>query len=424
MKFISFILEKKIIGLLILIALIVHLALGKSRWQYYPLYFLIIIYFSLVSLNYFDLLNLKAGMAKWIIAIGIFSILITMFFVLALPMEKLPIPSGEFEIATKIYDLEDKSRNEIYTELENHKRKIKYQVWYPAEKTVGYKQAKWITEGRILTRQLAKSMGLPGFILDHTAKIYSNSYYNAPINNTLEKYPIVIISHGWKGFRELHTDFAEELASNGFIAISIDHTYGAQAVRFKDGEIAYLNKEALPSGVQPPKFNQASRKLVTSFGEDVGSVLDDLERLNRGDKDLKGKLNLESIGLLGHSTGGGGHVYISLRDNRVKALLGLDAWVEPLRKEDFKEGLTIPLLFLSSEQWSKGPNNNSLKTLLENSDHGSLIQLNKTNHVDFSMTYMYSPLTKYVSYTGELGGRKSSEIQRKYILEFFNKNLK
>ncbi|MGO1468618.1 MAG: alpha/beta hydrolase [Tissierella sp.] len=53
---------------------------------------------------------------------------------------------------------------------------------------------------------------MPAFILDHTADIDSNSYYKAPIDNTLDKYPLVIISHGWKGFRELNTDYAEELA--------------------------------------------------------------------------------------------------------------------------------------------------------------------------------------------------------------------
>ena len=37
---------------------------------------------------------------------------------------------------------------------------------------------------------------------------------------------------------------------------------------------------------------------------------------------------------------------------------------------------------------------------------------------------MYAPLSKYVGFTGELGGRKSSEIQREIILSFFDKNLR
>ena len=76
------------------------------------------------------------------------------------------------------------------------------------------------------------------------------------------------------------------------------------------------------------------------------------------------------------------------------------------------------------EQWSKGPNNISQYHLLNLSDHASLVELSKTNHVDFSMSYMYSPITKYIGFTGKLGGRVSSEIQRKLILSFFDHNLK
>ncbi len=37
---------------------------------------------------------------------------------------------------------------------------------------------------------------------------------------------------------------------------------------------------------------------------------------------------------------------------------------------------------------------------------------------------MFSPVTKYVGFTGKLGGRYSSNIQKEFILCFFNDNLK
>lgn len=425
MSFIEFVLDKyKLIGLIAIVVAIVHKIFKKNRWQYYPLYILGLLYCILTLLNYFEILVLSPNIAKWILGIGIILITSSIFFLLIFPMEKLPIPSGKFKIGTRTYELEGESRDEIYSELEDDKRKIKYQIWYPADKTEGYKKAKWINEGILLTRQVNKNMNIPDFLLDHTVEINSNSYSNAPINNELESYPVVIISHGWKGFRELHTDYAEELASNGFIAISIDHTYGSQVVRFEDGSIAYLNKEALPKELAPPKYNYASSILVATYGEDVASVLDDLEKLNRINQDFKGKLNLEKIGLLGHSTGGGGDVYISLKDKRIKALLGLDAWVNPIESTKLKQGLSIPSLFLRSEQWGVGPNNNALKDIMTNSDDATLIQMNKTNHIDFSMSYMYSPLTKYIGFTGKFPGRQSSEIQREFIIEFFDENLR
>lgn len=415
MKFLELILGKyKVIGFLALAGIIIHIISGKSRWQYYPMYLLGIIYFVLILLDQFKVIDLSGTLPKWILGIGIFLFAISIIFLLVFPMEDISKPSGEFKIGTITYDLEDKDREEKYTKEKDDKRKIKYQVWYPAKSTKGYKNAKWIYDGKYLTRELSSSMYMPPFILDHTSKINSNSYYKAPINNSLEEYPVVIISHGWSGFRELHTDYAEELASNGFIAISIDHSYGSQGVKFNDGTTIDIKKDAIKN----------SNLLVKTYGEDVISVLDDLEQLNENDEIFKGKMDLDSIGVLGHSTGGGGLVYSSLKDSRIKALLGLDAWLEPIQNEISKESLNIPALFLRSEQWSKGPNNKPLIDLVSNSKNAALIQMDKTNHVDFSMAYMYSPLTKYIGFTGKLGGIVSSEIQREFILDFFEYNLK
>jgi len=261
-------------------------------------------------------------------------------------------------------------------------------------------------------------------MLDHTADIKSNSYLSAPFSDERESHPVVIISHGWQGFRELHTDFAEELASNGFIAVSIDHTYGSQAVRLPDNTVAYLNPDALPGSYGEEGFAEASQLLVTTYGEDVISVLNDLEKKNREDDFLRNRMDLSSIGVMGHSTGGGGDVHAALKDARIRALLGLDAWVNPLDKDVLSQGLSIPALFIRSEQWSQGPNNTALDTLLSASEEGTFLQMNKTNHVDFSMAYMYSPLAKYVGFSGELGGREAISLQKKLLLEFFDASLR
>jgi len=425
MSFLTFILEKsKYIGLLLLLGIAAHLLLSRPRWQFYPLYLVAAFYFILVALNYFNAFEPSSRSSRWIIGIGLVLILFSIISLLSFPIDKLPIPGGPYEVGTRIYELEDQTREEIYTDTETDNRKIKYQVWYPTDDTESFEKSKWITEGKVLTRQLAKSFRFPAFMLDHTAEIDSNSYLGAPVSEAEKNYPVVVISHGWQGFRELHTDFAEELASNGFIAVSIDHTYGSQAVRFEDGSVAYLNEDALPSQASnPAAFKKSSTLLVNTYGEDVAAVLDDLERQNT-DGDFKDQLDLDALGVLGHSTGGGGDVYIALKDSRIKALMGLDAWVEPIGTEVLEQGLDIPALFIRSEQWSQGPNNIGLDVLRKNSEDATLIQMNRTVHVDFSMAYMYSPLAKYVGFSGEMGGRKSIEIQKELILDFFDYNLR
>ena len=421
MNIITYLLSKsKLIISIMLIITIINIIYGKLKWHFYPIYGLFLMYIVLLILDFYNLLNLETKVFNYIVLLGLVLVILPGIFLLVFPTLKIPTPSGDYAVGTKIYEVEDVGRNETYGDV-NLKRKIKYQIYYPSDKTYGFSQAKWISDGKLLTRAFARDLKLPSFILDQTASIKSNSFINAPVSDKLESFPVVFISHGWRGFREFHTDYAEELASNGYIVISIDHTYGSQLVSFKDGSIAKINREALPNFTPPKKFLAYSSALATTYGKDVLTVLDDL---NKNDTHLQNKLDLESIGLLGHSTGGGGMVYVALEDSRIKALMGLDAWVEPLKGYNIDKGLQIPSLYLRSEQWSKRPNSKYLNIIINNSAQASLIELAKTKHIDFSMAYMYSPVTKYINFTGKLGGRKSSEIQRELILEFFNKNLR
>ena len=418
MKFLELLLEKsKLIGFFIIVLFGIHLIFDKIKWQFYPLYFLVLIYLLMIIFNYINILSITPRGSKWLLGMGSFLVLSSLSLNAIFPTDSVAIPSGPFKIGTQTFELTDENRTEAYSDSVDSPRKIKVQVWYPTDNVENLNRVKWISEGKTLTRQLAKSMHAPYFLLDHLADIDSNSYEDALISKAFESYPVVVISHGWKGFRELHTDYAEALASNAYIAISIDHTYGSQYVSFENGEEAFLNKDALPSIVSPSQFNDHANQLATTYGDDVKLVLDDLPN-------LKLNLDLNRIGLLGHSTGGGGDVYASTTDKRVKALLGFDAWVNPLKPETLKKGLSMPALFVRSEQWGKGPNNKALDTIIKNSDQSSFLQMDETKHVDFSMSYMISPILEHVGFIGKLGGEQSSEIQKRLILDFFNQTLK
>ncbi len=424
MNILSALLEKwKLVSIVLILLIAAQMILMKPRWQFYPLYLLAGLFLIIALFTHLSVIEPGRAGSRWILRLFILLLVLFVAFILIFPKEKIPVPTGEFSVGTRIYELEDTKREELYTDDEDDHRRIKYQIWYPAESTEGYKKAKWISDGTTLTRQLARSFHLPSFVLDHTAEISSNSYIDAPVSSSKNRYPVVVISHGWQGFRELHTDFAEELASHGFIAVSIDHTYGSQAVTFEDGSTSFLLPSALPSD-SDTGFKSSSSLLVRTYGEDVGSVLDDLEMKNAEDTVIRGKMDLERTGIIGHSTGGGGSVYISIKDTRIRALMGLDAWVAPVENALLAEGLDIPSLFLRSEQWRIGPNNYSLDTLMRSSQDSSLVQMKKTTHIDFTMAYMYSPLTKYIGFSGNSDRRKPSEIQRTTALAFFDHHLR
>ncbi|PKK99740.1 MAG: hypothetical protein CVV57_01430 [Tenericutes bacterium HGW-Tenericutes-2] len=411
---------------IVVLALLIHWIFFSVRWQLYIFY---LVYLSLGIIVYLNrILNINFKILLKRIIISLLSIFIIIFcaVLFVFPMYEIPKPTGDYLIGTESFIIVDENRNEIYTEYLNDYRRIKIQLWYPADTTDGYDQVPWLEDGLIVARGLSKDIGLPLFVLDNTAYIMSNSYHQAPISNSLDSYPIVIISHGWRGFRNLHTDFAEELASLGYIVIGIDHTYGSVATVFDSNDIAYLNSDALPNRESTPDFLVYANRLVSTYAADIQTTIHYLEDLNENTtSQFNNKLDLTKIGLLGHSTGGGADVMVALNDDRIDSVLGMDAWVEPIDLEDIEKGLSIPSLFIRSETWETGINNISLNILIENSSVTSLLyQIDGTTHFDFTMVYMYSPLTPYIGFSGSIDSDYLTSILKEMMTTFFNQTLK
>jgi hypothetical protein len=117
-------------------------------------------------------------------------------------------------------------------------------------------------------------------------------------------------------------------------------------------------------------------------------------------------------------------VATALADDRVKAVMGLDAWVEPIKDDQINKGLKVPGLFLRSQEWQDGKNDKNLYSLINSSKgYKELYQIDGSVHQDFTMAYMYTPLTRYLGITGKLDGLYGAEIQQAFMLKFFKSQL-
>jgi predicted dienelactone hydrolase len=76
-------------------------------------------------------------------------------------------------------------------------------------------------------------------------------------------------------------------------------------------------------------------------------AIDQVEALNSGDGSLAGKLDLERIGLLGHSFGGAAAAEACRADARCKGAAVMDV---PLQGEVAMTGLSQPILLLDAEK--------------------------------------------------------------------------
>jgi predicted dienelactone hydrolase len=102
--------------------------------------------------------------------------------------------------------------------------------------------------------------------------------------------PLIVISHGLGGGRTAFKYFAEHLASHGYVVAVPEHP-GSSGKQFED---LLNNKETDVS--RPTEF--IDRPLDISF------LLDELLKRNETDPALKGRINPDQIGVLGHSYGG------------------------------------------------------------------------------------------------------------------------
>ncbi len=404
-----------------------HILFDVPNWQLYPLYF----FLAMASAGGLVAIALKKqgrtprDSGKKFLIVGVVATVISGLLMAVFPVGEITEPDGDYKVGTFTFELTDPNRVEEYGET-GGLRRIRVQAWYPADSVEEATQTLWFPDGVALPRSLAREMHLPFFALDHTADILSNAFLEVPMSTWESAYPVIILSHGWKGFRNLHTDFAELLASNGYVVLGIDHTYGAQMTVFEDGFEAEVDHNALPDRDETSEFIQYANKLVYTYAGDIDLVLETLEGLNAGRVSgiLKGRLLLDKVGLLGHSTGGGAGVAVALDDDRVKAVFGLDAWVEPIGKSPLTDGLEMPAFFLRSAQWEGGINDSYLVPLTEVSVDAEIVQIEGSTHIDFTMSSMFSSLTGVIGFTGELDRETSAGLQHGYVLEFFDEVLK
>ncbi len=416
-----------------IVLLINHFSIEGWRWQMIPLY-IISIYTFLVTLPGF--LRHKgeeqtdAPRPGWLKMTGIaFLLVIATALPALLPVPAIPRPTGPFSVGTATYELIDPSRPELYSGREEPRR-FMMQVWYPANPPADQKPALWMDSIAIFAPALADFINMPPWFLDHLAYARTNSYQNATPDSSAGPYPLLLFSHGWRGFKEQNTFQMQELASRGYVVVALQHTYGAILTVFPDGSVAPNNPSALPSGVSDEEYDAAARKLADQWAGDLAFALDTLSQWNQDDPlgRFSGLLDLERVGALGHSTGGGAVIQFCFSDPRCKAGLAMDAFMTPVSVAALDGGVQQPFLFLFSQAWadqSESKNNRLFNRFYANLPaRAPVITILGTSHYDFSDLPALSPLAPQLGLKGPLNGARVQEIINTYTLAFFDQQFK
>ena len=125
----------KYLSILGFVIFVVHLFIEGGRWQLYPLYLIIIIYFIVSIIKFtgrFNAYRLNSHKITkgFILGLMILFLLVSAMSAYAFPVYKMAMPKGNFKIGTVAFDLIDENRKAIYSDNLKDNRKIKLQVWY------------------------------------------------------------------------------------------------------------------------------------------------------------------------------------------------------------------------------------------------------------------------------------------------------
>src|SRR5581483_10431527 len=316
--------------------LLLHLIVEKYRWQMIPLYILALLFGLLV------ILNRPFDPPRWLAITATIALIPAVALPILLPVPNVPRASGAYQVGTTIYTLTDESRAEIYSG-QDEARRFKIQIWYPSKPRPSDKPAPWIARADIFSPAISDLLKLPPFFLDHLALVQTPALQDAPIAPSSTQYPLIVFSHGWKGFAAQNTVQAIQLASHGYVVVALQHTYGAVTTVFDDGTIAPNNPDALPDGEPDEIYDTAARKLANQWAGDISYALDFLAGEDQDTNSPFHKaLDLTRIGVYGHSTGGGAAIQFCGTDSRCKALLGMDPFMRPVSLEVLASGTPQP----------------------------------------------------------------------------------
>ncbi|BFH14228.1 helix-turn-helix domain-containing protein [Paenibacillus melissococcoides] len=309
-------------------ACLLHAGIGPLRLQMLPAYILALI------LGLMLLTRLIRGGGRHRparITIAALSLLVlalsgaSAYLTYLFPVFALPEPTGSYAIGTASYHLADPSREETYTDEKGDNRELMITVWYPADPDAAAKLPR-TPYPKEVAEAMSLVFGFPPSLFGYLDAIPAHTVEGAAVSDAQPKYPVLLFSPGIRSTRYQSMTIVEELASNGYIVVGIDHPYTSSKVNFPAGRsVLYRPDPEYPASAAQYEANVTGTDIRS---DDARFVLDTLAGWNTGTGDadhlLRGKIDLDRAGIFGHSYGGAKTAETLAKDSRFKAGVSLE----------------------------------------------------------------------------------------------------
>lgn len=379
---------------------------------------------------------------------GILLISTSAFYVLMMPIIKLPKPTGEYIIGSTNYTVTDLSRSEIKTEDPNDKRELFVEVWYPANLD-GLEE---VPPVRPLWEELYKGKSdRVSFFMNYLKGIDTHSYPDIPPKTDHGTFPVILFNHGLQMFTSQSTLLMEHLASHGYIVVSIAHPYESLRVNLQHAgtvipefissmekfneAMEWIKKSSAPVNAAKDSMKTMDTRVeraqimlkaieksemnnvVSEWEKDNRFILDELISSKHNNFIFRKIMDTSRIGIMGMSIGGAVATEFAKSDERIKAGINVDGLQYGKRN---RESLEIPFMMIYSED---GKGLNEFLMMDSNNDFYEFTFTN-ARHPDFTDMTLIWPFMRVYGQLGNIPGERMVELTNKVILNFWDCYLK
>jgi len=371
-----------------------------------------------------------------------------------------PAPTGPFAVGTRLFTVEDPQRLETWGAHIGEPRQVAVRVWYPA--TPGDEPLLTSMDGRV-SAAFGELYGFP--IPGSDGPPSASRIDAAPLG---EAHPVVLFSHGGFSDAGQNASLMEELASHGYVAVSIGHTHESVMTLFPadravpiepelGGAIAELQDasaetigtyrralDALTSASSHAEARAAALGLGEAYREMWSPMpvsIDDLVETRVGDLErvaevlrgwnadpenpLYGQLDLDRLAIAGHSLGAYAVVHAAAQQRvSAQAIVALDI---PYFLLDGSHRYRVdqPLLSLYAESTRLGHGERAhtagANRFLAASQRERTLA--GTSHMNLSDMNFLPRVVRFTGLLGPVDGAEATEVVRAEVLSFLEDEL-